>query len=114
MNGKVARGGVTATDKTRVNVLKDTMPFVETLDASGVYQPTDVMPLTSINGVPVVMLPSMLDKHCDQWLASNQKVRGEVLHGLFPLGMVLCWIERAEEAEAKLKNGPRGQEERHG
>lgn len=84
---------------TRVTKLKGTMPFVESLDASGVYRPADVMPLTSINGVPVGMLPDKLDQYVDQWLASNKQQRGQVMHGLFPIGMVQRWIERAEATE---------------
>jgi hypothetical protein len=103
MNGKVASGDISATTEARIAQLKDTMPFVETLSNGGVWNPTDVMPLTSINGVPIAMLPDQLDKHCDQWLSSNRQERGQVLHGLFPLGMVQRWIERAEQAEAKLR-----------
>lgn len=63
-----------------------------------------MFPLNSINGVPVVVLPEKLDNYCSAWLTANQKLRTEVMHGIFPLGMVLRWIERAEEAEAKLKS----------
>lgn len=89
--------------KAQINQMKNTMPFVETLDSDGVYQPTGIMPLTSINGVPVGMLPDQLDAHVDQWIASNHQQRGEVLHGLFPIGMVQRWIERATKAENHLE-----------
>jgi len=64
----------------------------------------NAIPLTSINGVPVATLPDRLDKLCDQWLTANQKERAQVLHGLFPFGMVQRWIERAEQAEATIRN----------
>lgn len=47
-------------------------------------------------------LPPQFVTHVERWLASNEKQSWEVKWGLFPLGMVGRWIERAEEAEAEL------------
>ena len=53
--------------------------------------------------IQVVALPEHLQAHVDGWLKSNQREAVEVRHGVFPLGMVQRWIERGEEAEAKLR-----------
>ena len=45
-------------------------------------------------------LPRYFADHVQHWLAVNEKRRWDVRHGLFPLGMVQRWIERAEAAEA--------------
>jgi hypothetical protein len=48
-------------------------------------------------------MPSELQQHVNDWLRANEKQEQQVIHGTFPLGMVQRWIERAQEAEAKLK-----------
>jgi hypothetical protein len=44
-------------------------------------------------------LPPRLDGAVKNWLESNQREAVQVRHGVFPLGMVQRWIERAEAAE---------------
>lgn len=49
-------------------------------------------------------LPIVLERHVNNWLISNQiEDSSQVICGKFPLGMVLRWIERAEKAEAVLR-----------
>lgn len=50
------------------------------------------------------MTEESLKERVAEWLVANNKKAGEVLYGYFPLGMVARWIERAEQAEFKLKN----------
>lgn len=42
-------------------------------------------------------------EHIDDWVRINQQDRSKVYHGVFPLGMVGGWIDRALRAEAQLK-----------
>ncbi len=70
----------------------------------------DKMHITNIDGKPVTEIPESLAQHVGQWLSSNEKECSQVLHGIFPLGMVQRWIERALEAEAKLKQTKRNEE----
>ncbi len=44
-------------------------------------------------------IPIELAERIAEWLVGNAKTEGEVMHGLFPLGMVRRWIERALVAE---------------
>jgi hypothetical protein len=48
-------------------------------------------------------LPDWFAARVNHWLRVNEQDRANLQHGYFPLGMVQRWIERAEEAEAKLK-----------
>ena len=47
-------------------------------------------------------LPRYFADRVQHWLAVNERRRWDVRHGLFPLGMVQRWIERAEAAEARV------------
>lgn len=52
---------------------------------------------------PVVDLPEQFKTLVAHWLAVNEQDAARLMHGVFPLGMVLNWIERAEQAEAEVK-----------
>lgn len=47
--------------------------------------------------------PTHLAEHSSRWLKANEKQPDDVRWGRFPLGMVQRWIERAEQAEARLR-----------
>lgn len=48
-------------------------------------------------------LPPRLDGTVRYWLEANQREAVDVKHGVFPLGMVQRWVERAEAAEAEIE-----------
>lgn len=50
---------------------------------------------------PYAPLPPQLQEKVDAWLKSNRGEAKNFYHGVFPLGMVTNWIERAERAEKK-------------
>jgi hypothetical protein len=73
---------------------------------SWVDRPVGVGTMTDRNALNVVRLsepwldiPEPLVERSAVWLASNKKRSDEVRWGVFPLGMVARWIERAEGAE---------------
>jgi predicted nucleic acid-binding Zn-ribbon protein len=47
-------------------------------------------------------LPTELLTAVEAWLSTNRLSPERVRHGLFPLGMVKRWVERAETAESRL------------
>lgn len=49
------------------------------------------------------LLPRHLERHVEQWLASNEQRPDQVRWGWFPLGMVQQWIERADTAEQLVR-----------
>lgn len=51
---------------------------------------------------PYAPLPPQLQEKVDAWLTANRSDGADVYHGVFPLGMVSTWIERAERAEKKV------------
>lgn len=53
-------------------------------------------------GVQVTPLTKDVQDYVDDWLSSNEKWPHQVYHAVFPIGMVMRWIERAEAAEASV------------
>lgn len=91
------------TPVARVLQLLQTAPFVECLGAGGVWQEVDILPLVSINGIPVAKLPKTMETQSSNWLASNNSPREKVPHGLFPLGFVQTLLTLLKDAEDALK-----------
>ena len=55
-------------------------------------------------------MPDYLWEHVTVWLTANQVKASDVRHGVFPLGMVQRWIERALAAEELLRAVRQGAE----
>ena len=74
------------------------------MDSNAAYDCGCGMPESGAGGPDssAACVPGHLAAHVERWLVSNQKEPDEVRWGQFPLGMVQRWVERAEEAEAKL------------
>lgn len=51
---------------------------------------------------PYAPLPPQLQEKVEAWLKANRSDGSDVYHGVFPLGMVTTWIDRAERAEKKF------------